>query len=148
MSGFRVFRRSTNIFVAGLVVSLILFYAFHEDSPKTPKFLSTPFRTVTKTVTRTVSITNVLTPVAASPKKPRIGKHTYRPDGLLEVNENGPHPIFELVREAERNWKEKLRRASKTLVEAVREYRRRYKRDPPKGFDLWYVIHRVVLHFS
>ncbi|KAF9450825.1 glycosyltransferase family 90 protein [Macrolepiota fuliginosa MF-IS2] len=113
-----------------------------------PKFLPSPFQTVTKTVTRYVSVTNVLTAAPAPPTKSRLEKHNYRPDGLLEVNYDGPHPIFELMRRAERDWDEKLKRASKTLTDAVKEYRRRYKRDPPRGFDLWweYVVeHNVQL---
>ncbi|KAF5309861.1 hypothetical protein D9619_010501 [Psilocybe cf. subviscida] len=71
-------------------------------------------------------------------KKVVLGKHKYRPDGLLEVNEDGPHPIYELISRAEKEWEAKLSRASKTLEDAVAEYSRRYKRDPPKGFDLWW----------
>lgn len=67
-----------------------------------------------------------------------LGKHRYRPNGLLEVNQEGPHPIYELISRAERDWEAKLQRASKTLDEAVAEYKRRYERRPPKGFDLWY----------
>lgn len=67
------------------------------------------------------------------------GRHTYRSDGLLEVNLDGPHPIFELVNRAEQEWNAKLARASKTLEEGVREYVRRYGRAPPKGFDKWCV---------
>ncbi|PFH51587.1 glycosyltransferase family 90 protein [Amanita thiersii Skay4041] len=64
--------------------------------------------------------------------------HTYREDGLVEVNPNGPHPIFKLIRDAEKAWERKHRRASRTLREAVREYKRRYMRDPPRGFDHWW----------
>ncbi|KAF8970401.1 glycosyl transferase family 90-domain-containing protein [Flammula alnicola] len=53
--------------------------------------------------------------------------HTYLPNGLLEVNPDGPHPIIALARDAEKKWQEKLSRASTTLDEAVREYKRRYK---------------------
>jgi len=66
-----------------------------------------------------------------------LGRHRYRPDGLLELNEQGPHPIYELIARAEKEWEGKLARASKTLEQAVKEYRRRYNRFPPKGFDLW-----------
>ena len=66
-----------------------------------------------------------------------LGRHRYRPDGLLEVNEQGPHPIYELIARAEKEWEGKLARASKTLEQAVTEYRKRYNRLPPKGFDLW-----------
>ncbi|KAG6828633.1 hypothetical protein H0H92_007225 [Tricholoma furcatifolium] len=64
--------------------------------------------------------------------------HTYRDDGLLEVNPDGGHPIFELIELANARWKSKLSRASKTLEEAAQEYERRYKRRPPKGFDKWW----------
>ncbi|KAI5119394.1 hypothetical protein M0805_005937 [Coniferiporia weirii] len=64
--------------------------------------------------------------------------HDWRRDGLLTVNPDGAHPIYELIRHAELRWEAKQRRASKTLREAVREYRRRYKRLPPKGFDHWW----------
>ena len=64
-------------------------------------------------------------------------KHTYRPDDLLEVNFNATHPILELIAQAEEKWESKLRRASKTLEEAVDEYVRRYNRMPPVNFDVW-----------
>lgn len=65
------------------------------------------------------------------------GRHIYLSNGLLQVNEDGPHPIYELMKQAEKDWKGKLERASTTLEQAVREYRRRYHRYPPKGFDIW-----------
>ncbi|TFK73367.1 hypothetical protein BDN72DRAFT_814608 [Pluteus cervinus] len=80
-------------------------------------------------------------------RKP-LERLNYRPDGMVEVNENGPHPIYELIARAERNWNDKVKRASRTLPDAAREYRRRYHRDPPLGFDKWwqYVIdHNVRL---
>ena len=84
-----------------------------------------------------------LSPPSASPStsasKGPLGKHHYRSDGLLEVNPFGPHPIFELIERSELAWENKLRRASSSLDEAVMEYRRRYNRNPPKGFDDWSV---------
>ncbi|KAJ4478638.1 glycosyl transferase family 90-domain-containing protein [Lentinula edodes] len=71
-------------------------------------------------------------------EKKAKGQHTYRPDGLLEVNPKGPHPIFELMDRAEKEWNDKLRKASTSLDEAIVEYRRRYRRNPPKGFDKWW----------
>lgn len=119
------------------VVVLALFYVFQStQGSETPQFLPTPFRAVTTTITRFIPVPELLT-VPPSPSKLKLEKHIYRPDGLLEVNYDGPHPIFELIRRAEKDWEEKLSRASKTLAGAVEEYRRRYKRDPPKGFDLW-----------
>ncbi|GFZ52401.1 hypothetical protein JCM24511_10174 [Saitozyma sp. JCM 24511] len=56
--------------------------------------------------------------------------------GLLKVNmESRLHPIYQLIRDARAAWDEKLERQSQTLDEAVEEYRRRYGRQPPKGFD-------------
>ena len=68
-----------------------------------------------------------------------LEQHTITPDGLLIVNPNGPHPIFQLIRDAEAAWEAKCARASKTLDDAISEYRRRYQRAPPLGFDKWYV---------
>ncbi|GLB41254.1 putative glycosyltransferase family 90 protein [Lyophyllum shimeji] len=79
---------------------------------------------------------------------PALQEHLYRSDGLLEVNPNGPHPIFELIRNAEAEWDAKLSRSSRTIEEAVAEYERRYKRPPPLGFDAWWAYveeHKVQL---
>ncbi|EAU90335.2 CAP1 [Coprinopsis cinerea okayama7 len=70
--------------------------------------------------------------------RPPESRHFYRPDGLVEVNPNGPHPIFELIEKGEREWKRKHDRASRTLKEACAEYKRRYGRRPPKGFEKWW----------
>ena len=70
---------------------------------------------------------------------PATGKHKYQQNGLVEVNPMGAHPIYELMERAEKQWKRKQARASRTLEQAVREYKRRYKRNPPKGFDVWCV---------
>ncbi|KAG6853198.1 hypothetical protein C0991_006187, partial [Blastosporella zonata] len=48
------------------------------------------------------------------------------------------HPITMLIDEAEAKHRQKLAGQSKTLKAAVAEYRRRYKRAPPKGFDQWW----------
>ncbi|KAJ3575469.1 hypothetical protein NP233_g1084 [Leucocoprinus birnbaumii] len=135
-------RRPNNIVLVGLALALILFYALRNDTPEAPKLIPSPFRTVTrtetKTVTNTVHVTTVLKPEWDNFQESELEEHRYRPDGLLEVNHDGPHPIFKLMKDAEKEWEKKVQGASKTLVEAVREYRRRYKRDPPKGFDLWW----------
>src|SRR5258708_30538321 len=48
------------------------------------------------------------------------------------------HPIPRLMEKSEDVFRMKLRRQNETLKEAVKEYRRRYKRPPPKGFDDWW----------
>ncbi|KAJ6494082.1 glycosyl transferase family 90-domain-containing protein [Mycena vitilis] len=111
-------------------------------------------RTVTQTFWHTVTRAAIPTPAAidarykpppiprqkAKPKEipPPLGQHTYRPDGLLEVNPLGAHPIPELIARAETAWAAKLAGASTTLRQAVSEYTRRYGRAPPRGFDLWW----------
>jgi hypothetical protein len=49
------------------------------------------------------------------------------------------HPIHQLIEEAKSEWKAKVARQSKTLGEAVEEYKRRNGgKRPPKGFDKWW----------
>ncbi|GAA5838080.1 hypothetical protein JCM9279_004120 [Rhodotorula babjevae] len=51
-----------------------------------------------------------------------------------------PHPIHYLIREAEASWQDKVARQSRTLAEAVAEYKRRYRQPPPRGFDAWFAF--------
>ncbi|PPR01008.1 hypothetical protein CVT24_000589 [Panaeolus cyanescens] len=81
-----------------------------------------------------------LLPQASSVEAMPLGDHIYRPDGLLEVNPAGPHPIYELIERSEKEWIQKHRRASKTLKEAAEEYKRRYGRLPPAGYNIWLVF--------
>jgi len=50
------------------------------------------------------------------------------------------HPIPKLMDKAEDEFRNKLQKQSQTLVNAVEEYRKRYKRNPPKGFDEWWTF--------
>ena len=86
----------------------------------------------------TISLRSLIRP--HSDPEPELGRHTLTPDGLLVVNPRGPHPIFQLIRDAEIAWEAKRARASNTLDAAVAEYRRRYRRAPPLGFDKWCVV--------
>lgn len=65
------------------------------------------------------------------------GTHTFHPNGLMLVNEGGRHPIHVLIESAEKKWRQLLRRQSSTLSQAVSEYKMRYKRNPPAGFEHW-----------
>lgn len=47
------------------------------------------------------------------------------------------HPIEQLYLEGHRKFENMLSRQSKTVDEAITEYRRRYERNPPKGFERW-----------
>lgn len=47
------------------------------------------------------------------------------------------NPILGLLAEGERQWADLLDRQSRSLGEAVAEYRKRHKMEPPRGFDVW-----------
>lgn len=99
--------------------------------------LSVPQHEETAVVRRPPSPQKPLAPPSKTVKP--LGWHKYLPNGMLEMNPDGAHPILELIKTAEDKWQKKLERASRTLEEAVVEYKRRYKRAPPKGFDDWYI---------
>jgi beta-1,2-xylosyltransferase len=76
--------------------------------------------------------------------------HMYSSTGHLLISDrpDAPHPIPTLIALGEKRWEEVLARQSRTLEEAVLEYTRRYGRNPPKGFDLWWdyaMLHDLVL---
>ncbi|KAL7424320.1 hypothetical protein Q5752_000002 [Cryptotrichosporon argae] len=48
------------------------------------------------------------------------------------------HPIEELIERGREHWHALLNRQSKTLPQAVTEYRRRHGRAPPRGFESWW----------
>lgn len=62
-------------------------------------------------------------------EKQRLGPH---------LTEFKRHPIEELMENAKKEWDQKVARQSKTAEEAIDEYKRRYKRDPPYGFTEWF----------
>lgn len=62
-------------------------------------------------------------------------------DPFAPSSQNGSHPthpILGLLVEGERKWADLVERQSRTLEEAVVEYKKRYGRNPPKGFDHWW----------
>lgn len=78
--------------------------------------------------------------------------HNYNPNGHFIVTPPpttpSHHPITTLIKRAEHEWNKKVRKQSRTLEAAVKEYRRRYTRNPPKGFDQWWEYakaNRIVL---
>lgn len=52
------------------------------------------------------------------------------------------HPIEELILKAQLDLTHVVERQSKTLQEAESEYRKRYSRDPPPGFEKWFEFAR------
>lgn len=94
-------------------------------------------------------------PNASTASPPRAAphshhRHLYSSTGHLLVSDraDAPHPIPILLGLGEKRWEELLSRQSRTLEEAVQEYTRRYGRNPPKGFDVWWeyaMRHNLVL---
>lgn len=72
-------------------------------------------------------------------EKERLGPH---------LTEFKKHPIEELMENAKKEWEEKVARQSKTAEEAIEEYKRRYKRDPPYGFTEWFAYAKCELQPS
>jgi hypothetical protein len=58
--------------------------------------------------------------------------------GSLSASVITEHPIPKLMADAEVQFRKLLSKQSRTLKAAVNEYQRRYKRNPPKGFDKWW----------
>ena len=66
------------------------------------------------------------------------GSASSKYDALLRLTGRKNHPIELLVKKAKTKHVNMLKRQSKTLEEAITEYKRRYSREPPPGFDNWY----------
>ncbi|KAJ7910287.1 glycosyltransferase family 90 protein [Mycena leptocephala] len=61
---------------------------------------------------------------------------------------SAPHPIPGLMDAAETRFRAKVGKQSTNLAGAVAEYKKRYGRPPPRGFDQWYnfaVKHKFVM---
>lgn len=56
----------------------------------------------------------------------------------LQYNDTHVHPIEYLAKNAENDFSALLQRQSRTLEEAVAEYKRRYNIPPPPHFDKWF----------
>jgi hypothetical protein len=68
------------------------------------------------------------------PTEPSIAS----PDRPVPDHLGSSHPILDLSQTAEQIFEETLQKQSKSLEQAVGEYRRRYGIPPPPNFDKWY----------
>lgn len=59
---------------------------------------------------------------------------------VIPTSDHTSHPIHQLITKAELDFDSLKSRQSKTLSEAVDEYRRRYKLSPPPNFDQWFQL--------
>ena len=69
--------------------------------------------------------------------RPSLTRRASIPVVASSADSDRLHPITHLIAEAEQAWENTLRRQSQSLEQAVREYKRRYKMNPPAGFDSW-----------
>ncbi|KAK2812571.1 hypothetical protein FQN50_001215 [Emmonsiellopsis sp. PD_5] len=65
-----------------------------------------------------------------------------KPPVLTEPVSETSHPIAQLFNKANTAFQDVRSKQSKTLKEAVDEYRRRYKMPPPPNFDVWFKLAR------
>lgn len=91
-------------------------------------------------------------PNALQPDFPFAPATSQHPDadqlGLTNALESKVHPIFSLVARGEQKFRGMVARRSTTLKQAVAEYRSRYGRAPPKGFDKWWQYVRACVAFG
>lgn len=69
---------------------------------------------------------------------PLHGHHAHEENRPVLPVRSLTHPIHQLVTEAEGAFQTVKARQSRSLADAVAEYRRRYKAPPPPHFDKWY----------
>jgi len=66
------------------------------------------------------------------------GHHAHEENQALLPASSRLHPIHQLITKAEGDFQTVRARQSRSLSDAVAEYRRRYKLPPPPHFDKWY----------
>ncbi|KAE8351797.1 putative capsule-associated protein CAP1 [Aspergillus coremiiformis] len=69
-------------------------------------------------------------PDPIAPSQPSKGRQGHYPKDV--------HPVVGLIKDAEQGFDQLRARQSKTLADAVKEYRRRYNMHPPPHFDKWF----------
>ncbi|KAL8659525.1 MAG: hypothetical protein Q9226_000367 [Calogaya cf. arnoldii] len=72
------------------------------------------------------------------PRSPVIKITTTSEPAIIPTSDDTSHPIHQLITKAENDFGRLKSRQSKTLSEAVAEYRRRYQISPPPNFDQWF----------
>lgn len=65
---------------------------------------------------------------------------TISPVPSISAHFIGVHPIENLITKGRAHFEAMNARQSRTVQEAIREYRRRYAREPPLGFDQWFAL--------
>lgn len=119
----------TELLASVLTLGAVTSYALGADSVKSGV---RPCRTLTLTLC-------ILTTLFV------VVHFVFSPYGFQQLKSTIPinlssHPIPTLMHSAQENWNKRLANQSKTLNEAVTEYKRRYGIPPPPNFDKWYTF--------
>lgn len=111
--------------VAFLVFAAYSIYGISIGQTQTPPVISAPQKPETQP-----------SPLTEDPPAPKDGPSP------KPVNSDQSHPIWYLINDAEKGFADTMKRQSKTLEQAVLEYRRRYGIPPPPHFDKWFEFAR------
>lgn len=84
-----------------------------------------------------ISLSDAISHLSRPPYVSHPSGHLYMDQARTSLGEI-EHPIHGLIANATKQWNALLRKQSKTLDQAAAEYRARYNRRPPKGFDDWF----------
>ncbi|KAL8773021.1 MAG: hypothetical protein Q9209_002041 [Squamulea sp. 1 TL-2023] len=74
------------------------------------------------------------------PQIPDVDTSSAPEPETIPTSDDTSHPIHQLITKAEHDFESLKARQSKTLPEAVNEYRRRYRTSPPPNFDQWFQL--------
>ncbi|KAG0644101.1 hypothetical protein HOY80DRAFT_1013755 [Tuber brumale] len=69
---------------------------------------------------------------------PQLTIHEDKDDFSYSSEKTDGHPISQLMEKAAADFKQYQDSRSKTFVQAIGKYRKKYGRHPPPGFDKWY----------
>lgn len=118
--------------LGAIVLFCFLFYTvLNLDAPRRPAIPNL-------TTSKPSSATDAKPVQDAAPPPPPADIDHDAPRTKFKPAPGGSHPVYQLVKDAELQLEEVKARQSKTLEEAVKEYRRRYGIPPPPNFDKWY----------
>lgn len=134
---FRRYSRRKLFFAFCVIVLVIRIYDRVLDLIFDPRIVNPKDAYIPVQFSADVSVDQIPTKEQAVDYSTNSSRHLYREDGLLETNPDGPHPILELIEQAQKRWDAKHKKASTTLKQACDEYEKRYGRKPPRGFNDW-----------
>lgn len=122
-----VFRsRRTTSFVRFVVFTALIFLAIYTWSSRSPQYFTQPLQGVPGS-----------NPPGQTSHKLNTAKTGFGVPGI-GGGVKAPHPIDQLLYDAQTDFNDLLAKESKTLAEAAHAYRKRRGRHPPPGFDKWY----------